>query len=162
MAPTQARPPTAHKHTSPARTSKYSTLSSGTDADRKTDQGRLIITGHLGFPRNHVPQDMKRNYKITIDKRKPPDKIAHEIRRRLLPNSQAALTAAWGNKHASDATAAAHEQLTATVAANLGAQRRNQPPTSTSTRSTQASTDASPCDLASPTSCSPCPSHTTA
>ena len=31
-------------------------LIDGTTTGRKTDRGRLIITGHLGFLRNHVPQ----------------------------------------------------------------------------------------------------------
>jgi hypothetical protein len=137
-------------------------LFSYTDADRKADQGRLIITGHLDFLRNHVPQGIKRDHKITVDERTPPDKIAYEIRRRLLPNYQAEPTAAWDDKHASDGTAAAGEQLAATVAAGISAcSAETRPPTSTSARSTQASTYASACDLAPPTPCSPCTSHTT-
>lgn len=101
-------------------------LFSGTDCDRKADQGRLVITGHLGFLRTHVPQDMKADHKITVDERKPPGAIAREILRRLLPDYEAARTAAWDEKHASDSTIAAREQLAATVAAHLGVQRRTQ------------------------------------
>ena len=92
-------------------------LLDGTTTGRKSDQGRLIIAGHLGFLRNHVPQDhdQDQDHKITVDQHKPPDVIAHEIRRRLLPNYEAALHAAWDEKHASDGIAAAREQLAATV-----------------------------------------------
>lgn len=78
------KPPTAHKLT-PRLNDQALDLFSGIDTDRKADQGRLIITGHLGFLRNHVPQDIKRDHKITVDEHTPPDKITHEIRRRLLP-----------------------------------------------------------------------------
>ena len=61
-----------------------------------------------------------------MDQRNPPDVIAHEIRRRLLPSPEAALHAAWADKHASDGIAAAREQLASTVAARLGVQRRDQ------------------------------------
>lgn len=98
-------------------------LFDGTSTGRKADQGRLIITGYLGFLRNHVPTGMQRDHTITVDEAKPPDRIAREIRRRLLPDYQAALSAAWDAKHASEATAAAREQLAATVAASLGVQR---------------------------------------
>jgi hypothetical protein len=48
---------------------------------------------------------------------------AHEIRRRLLPNSQATPNRSLGRQHASDGTAVAREQLAATVAAHLGVPR---------------------------------------
>jgi hypothetical protein len=41
------------------------------------------------------PQDMKVDYKITVDERKPAGAIAREIARRLLPDYEAVLTAAW-------------------------------------------------------------------
>jgi hypothetical protein len=44
----------------------------------------------------------------------------------LLPNYEAALQAAWDEKHASDGIAAVREQLAATVAARLGVQRQDQ------------------------------------
>jgi hypothetical protein len=123
--PKQARPPTAHTHTSPVRTIRVLDLFSGTDADRRAGPGRLIITGYLGFLRSHLLQGIKRNHTITVNERTPPDKIAHEIRRRRCRTTRPALAAAWDDKHASDGTTAAREQLAATVAAHLGMQRQD-------------------------------------
>jgi hypothetical protein len=99
---------------------------SGTDLDRTADQGRLIITGHLGSLRSYVPQDFKRDYTITVNNRTPPGLIAREVRRRLLPDYQTALTAARNAKQASDGIAVAREQFAAIVATRLGVQCSDQ------------------------------------
>jgi hypothetical protein len=84
-APTHARPPTDLKHTSPARTIKYSTCSA-VPTPTQTPTGPTDHHRSPRLPAQPRPQDLKRDHKITVDERKTPDKIAHEIRRRLEPN----------------------------------------------------------------------------
>jgi hypothetical protein len=94
-------------------------LFSGTNSHRKSDRGRLFISGHLGSLRKHLPYDMKVDYKITVAESKAPNKIAQDIVTRLLPSYQHALKVAQEEKQISDAIDAAREKLTATVTASL-------------------------------------------
>ena len=94
-------------------------LFNGTNSYRKSDHGRLFISGHLGFLRKHLPYDMKVDYKIAVAESKSPDKIAQDIMARLLPGYQHALKVAQEKKQISDAIDAAREKLAATVTASL-------------------------------------------
>jgi hypothetical protein len=110
---------TAGPHLTGPNRQKLAVTTGGTPA-----RGRLIITGDLGDLLIYAPRTLPRAPRITVDQHTPPHRIAREILRRLLPDYEKALTAAWNRHQHSPASPARRVNPTAVIAARLGASRR--------------------------------------
>jgi hypothetical protein len=94
-----------------------------------TGSPRLVLSGHFDN-RVHEQAPNAREHKITVSSKRTPDQIAADVRRRLLPDYQLALTDAVERKLRTDKERAARDQLAADLAAALGTtvdERRVQP-----------------------------------
>jgi len=110
---------TADAHLTGPNRQKLTVTSGGTPA-----HGRVIITGDLGDLLIHVPRALPRVHRITVDQHAPPQRIAREILRRLLPDYEKALTAAWDRQQHSPTRPSRRANPAAVIAARLGASRR--------------------------------------
>jgi hypothetical protein len=90
----------------------------------KHAHGRLIISGELGDLLYLVPRTLPRVHKITVDQHTPPHRVTREILRRLLPDYEKALTAAWDAHQDRPTGHRRRASRAAVVAAVLGASRR--------------------------------------
>ena len=110
---------TAAAHLTGPNRQKLAVTSGGTPA-----RGRVIVTGDLGDLLYHVPRTLPYVHRITVDQHTPPDRIARDILRRLLPDYEKALTAAWDRQQHSPTNRSRRANPAAAIAARLGASRR--------------------------------------